>query len=102
TALQFIEQRADEHRAGRADRMAEGDRATVHVNPIVVELQVTHRLERDSSKCLVDLPKVDIGYLHSGLGQRPLRSGTGCGQHDERLRADGRGRADAATWGQPV
>src|SRR4051794_38950946 len=54
-------QRQGQHQpgAGHADRMAQGDRAAVDVDDVLVDLQLTHRVEDHLGERLVDLDQVE-------------------------------------------
>src|SRR3546814_7484634 len=82
--------------------MAEGDRATVDVDFVRVDLQIADRAQHDGGKGLVDPEQIDIRRVHAGLLQRLERGWRDAGQHDRRLgvdhglRTDPRTRLDAA------
>ncbi len=59
-AFEFIQQRADQDGAGRADRMAEGNRAAIHIYLVAIELQVANEFFSDHRKSFVDFPQIDI------------------------------------------
>src|SRR5438132_13230626 len=59
-APQLVDEGREDPRAARADRMAEGDRAAVHVHLALVDAQHAHRVERDRCERLVDLEQVDV------------------------------------------
>ena len=52
--------RADQDRAGGADRVAERHRAAVDVDLVAVELEVADELLGDDGEGLVDLEQVDV------------------------------------------
>ena len=58
--LELVDQRAEDHRAGGAQRVAQRDRAAVHVDLLVRDAQVLHELEHDGGERLVDLEQVDV------------------------------------------
>ncbi len=60
-ALQLVERRAEDHRAGRAERMAHGDGAAVDVDLGGVELEGLHEAQHHRGEGLVDLEQVDVG-----------------------------------------
>src|SRR3546814_13574075 len=68
-SFEFVEQRAENHRPGRTERMAESDRATVDVDFVRVDLQIADRAQDDGGKGLVDLEPIDIRRVHR-LGER--------------------------------
>src|SRR5580700_598363 len=51
---QLVDERAEDARARGADRMAEGDRATVDVDAILVDAEHANRVQRDRGERLVD------------------------------------------------
>src|SRR5215468_10437038 len=65
TPLQLIQHGAQEHRAGGADWVAEGDRSTIHVHLLWIDLQVAHSLERYYCKGFIDFPQVDVLHAHA-------------------------------------
>src|SRR6185437_2178024 len=67
--LQFVDHRTDQHRARRADRVAERDRAAVDVDLLAVEPEVANDLLHDDSERLVDLEEVDVLQPEAGLRQ---------------------------------
>src|SRR4029450_8298469 len=75
-AAQLMHQRAATVGAGGSDRMAEGDRPTVHVHLVVVDLERPDRVDRDRCESLVDLPEVDVARLLADLLER-LHGGPG-------------------------
>ena len=58
---------------GRADRMAERDRAAVDVDQLRADAEVAHRLDGDRGERLVDLDQVQVRDRPPGLGQRAGR-----------------------------
>src|ERR671917_2736269 len=54
-APQLVRERHQDARAARPDRVAEGDRAAVHVHLGLVDAQHSHRVERHRGEGLVDL-----------------------------------------------
>src|SRR5258705_584418 len=56
--LQLIKDRADQDRTGRADPMAQRDRAAVDVDLVAIELEVPDELFGDHPKRLVDLAPI--------------------------------------------
>src|SRR3712207_7829924 len=55
----FRSQRAEDHAAGRAERVAHGDRAAVDVDLLHVEVHVADEAQHDRGERLVDLDEVD-------------------------------------------
>src|SRR5262249_28108956 len=100
--LQLVQYSAKQHSTGGPDRMAEGNRATVDVDLIRVNLQVAHGLKRYHGEGFVDLPQVNILYAHAGLVQRLAAGWRGGGGHDHGLCSHGGQTAHASAWPQPV
>src|SRR5215211_5593817 len=73
--LQLVEQRAQDHRARGAQRMAHGDGAAVHVDLVVRHLEDLQVTQHDRSEGLVQLPEIDVLHAHTGALQRLLRGG---------------------------
>ena len=57
---QLVQERDDEPRAAHPERMAERDRATVHVHAFLVEPELAADRERLRGEGLVQLDEVDI------------------------------------------
>ena len=57
-------------RARGAERMAEGDRAAVHVDAILIHLQLAHRRDDLRRECFVELDQIDVAERHGGQSQR--------------------------------
>src|SRR6185295_3147606 len=57
-ALQLVDQGAEDHRAGRAERVAHGDRAAVDVHDFVGNVHFLHELHRYHGEGLVDLEEI--------------------------------------------
>ena len=70
---QLVDERAEDPRAGRADRVAERDRAAVDVDLVLVDAEHPDRVDRDRRERLVDLPEVDVVGRQAGLLERLLR-----------------------------
>src|SRR5699024_8781410 len=94
-ALEFVEDRAGDHRAGRAERMAHGDGAAVDVELLVRDVHVLLETQDDRGERLVELPEVDVVGGETGGGQRLLGGRGGAGQHDGGVGAGGGGGDDA-------
>src|SRR5665811_891582 len=101
-ALQFVDQRAEDHRTGRTERVAHGDRAAVDVDLVMRHIHVAHETHDDRGEGLVHLEQVDVACLKAGLGQRLARGRCGTGQHDGRVGARDGNRQYAGSRGQPV
>src|SRR5688500_16157156 len=72
-AAQLVQDREHETRAGRAERMAERDRAAVDVELLHVEVELFRNGKDLPGKGLVDLDEVDVLELHPRAPQRDLR-----------------------------
>src|SRR4051812_40797256 len=72
-AAQLVDDRAEDACARGADRMAEGDRAAVDIDAVLLDAQLPDRLQRHGGEGLVDLPQVDVARLQAGLVQRLAR-----------------------------
>src|SRR5689334_8577365 len=60
--FQFVEDRADQHRAGGADGMAQRNGAAVDVHLLRIEAEVAIEFRNHDCESLVDLPKIDIAW----------------------------------------
>src|SRR5690242_9460662 len=69
---QLVDERPEDPRARRADRVAEGHRPAIDVDLAFLETEHAHRVERDRGKRLVDLPQVDVIDAQAGLLERLL------------------------------
>src|SRR5919204_52230 len=68
TLAQLVHQRQREARAGCAERMAQRDRAAIHVRALAIEPEVLLHREVLRREGLVDLDEVHVGHLET----RPL------------------------------
>ena len=66
-ALELVQRGGDQPAAGAADRMAEGDGATVDVHLVHVGFVHLRPGQHDRREGLVDLDEVDVAHLHAGL-----------------------------------
>src|SRR5919199_3793102 len=64
-ALELVQQRRDQPRAGGAERVPERHRATVHVDAVHVGLELAPPRGHDRGERLVDLDEVDVAHLHA-------------------------------------
>ena len=69
-ALHLVQQGGQDARAGRADRVADGDGAAVDVDLGRIEAQLAHHAERLGGEGLVGLDQVEVADLPAGLLQR--------------------------------
>src|SRR5262245_51534103 len=81
-ALQLVERLHREHRSGRADGMAQTDRAAVGVGLLRIELEVACDRERLHRERLVRLDDVHLLDLEPGLLERLLRGRHRAYAHD--------------------
>src|SRR5947207_3722961 len=89
-ALELVQQRRDQPRAGRPERMAQGDRAAVHVDLVHVRLELATPGRDHRGEGLVDLDQIDVVDLHAvALEDLPGRRDRD-GEHEYRV--------DAAGW----
>src|SRR5438094_3717377 len=58
-ALQFVEQRDEDARAARADRMAERDGAAIHINFFGIESELARDGDRGDGKRFVQFHEID-------------------------------------------
>ena len=77
--------------------MAHGDGTAIHIGHFGVKVQILHITEHHRSKRLIDLPQIDIGRCHTGLGEAFFRRGSRACQHDDRVGSQHRGGHDATT-----
>ena len=62
----------EQHRAGRAERVAHGDGPAIDVDLLRIEVEGLEVAEHDRGKGLVDLEEVDVGERHLGPGEEQL------------------------------
>ena len=82
---QFADQRGGKPRAAGTQRVADGDRAAVHVHLRRVDAELLDGEQRDGGEGLVDLEEVDVGEpsgrpwrgLLDGADRGPVNS-SGC------------------------
>src|SRR6266545_2724136 len=65
-AAQLVQQRDDEAGAAHPERMADRDRAAVHVHLLLVEAEVADHRKRLRRERLVELDEIDLGERHTG------------------------------------
>ena len=92
--LELVERGAEQDRAGRAERVAERDRAAVDVDPLAVDAEVARGLQRHAANASLISHEVDVADLHAGALRAPSPRPARRRQHDHRLGAGGRHRAD--------
>src|SRR5437762_98924 len=81
-----------EAHAGRAERMADGDRAAVHVELFFVKTERARAGHHLRAERFVDLEAVDIGEMQAGLLNHGLDCRHGADPHDFGRHARGRAR----------
>ena len=64
-APELVEELRGELRAGAPERVAERDRAAVHVEPIVRDAELARAVEGLAREGLVDLEEIDVRDLHA-------------------------------------
>ena len=89
-ALELVQQRRDQPRAGRAERMAERDRAAVHVDPLRIGAELLLPGADDRREGLVHLEEVDVVDAQLVALEDLARGGDRAGEHDHGVDADGR------------
>src|SRR4051794_20325392 len=88
--LELVQQRREQARAGRAERMAERHRAPAWVHAIHVGLVLARPGRDDRRERLVDLDEVDVADRHRVAVEDLLRRRDRAGEHRHRVDADGR------------
>src|SRR3989454_567591 len=86
-SLHLMEHRRDQPGAAHPERVAQGDRAAVHVQLGIVEADRFPGGDRDGREGLVDLPDVDVVDLQVGARQRLPDRRNRAVQHDRWVRA---------------
>src|SRR5205807_7707357 len=87
-SLELVQKRCDEPGAGRAERMAERDRAPVNVDAIHIGLELASPGSHDGGEGLVDLDQVDVAQRHLVSLEELLRRRNRPGEHDHGVDAD--------------
>ena len=109
-AAHLPHQRGQQARAGAAERVAERDRAAVHVQPLAVDAQLAHAREHLGGEGLVQLHEVDVRDVEPGAFERAAGGGHRADAHVARVDAGraarrrsapaARGRARCALLGR--
>src|SRR5664279_6036607 len=94
-ALEFVDERAENHGAGRAEGMAEGNRSAVDVDLLVRHVEVLHELHHDRGESLVGLEQIDVAGAEPGLGECFHHRRPRTREHDRRFGGDDAGRDEA-------
>jgi hypothetical protein len=84
-ALQFMQQRAHQPGAGRAQWMAEGNRPAVDVGLFMGITRLLEPGHRDRGEGFVDLHPIDVFQLHPGSLECISGGRDGCGEHPDRV-----------------
>src|SRR5262245_4455233 len=87
-ALELVEHGAEDHRAGRAERMTERDRAAIDVDLGVVDVERLDVAQHHRGKGLVQLEQVDVRLLHAGALEQLFGDVDRTGQHHRGLGTD--------------
>jgi hypothetical protein len=95
-ATELVEDLRGELGAGAAERVAERDRAAVHVQPIGRDAELARAVEGLRGERLVDLEEIDVRDLEPGLREELLDRGERADAHDRRVDADRDVRAEVA------
>src|SRR5690242_13020885 len=101
-AFQFVQHRAQYHRAGSAERMAQRDSSAIDVDPGVVDIEGLHVAEHDRRKGLVQFEQIDIRFVHARTFEQLLGHIDRTCQHHCGLGTDICEGADLCAWLQPM
>ena len=74
-APQLVQQRDQQTRAGRTQRMAERDRSAIHVDLLAIEAELFLDRQVLRGEGFVHFDQVDVVELQPGLFQRDARRG---------------------------
>ena len=99
--FQLVHQRAEDHRPGRAQRVAECDRAAVDVDLLGRYPQVAQELQHHRGERLVDLEQVDVLDAEAGPVERLTGGRRRPGEHDGGLLGDHAGSDHPGSRPQP-
>ena len=94
-SLHRIEQRRQDPRAAGADRVAERDRAAVHVDARRIDPELAHHRDRLDREGFVDLEEVDVVQVPTDF-RRDLPHGFDRRHHDQLRRQPARRLSDDA------
>jgi acetyl-CoA C-acetyltransferase len=84
-ALELVDQRAEEHRARRTERVPHRYGAAVDVDLGEIEVEVAGEAQHDSRKCLIDLDQVEIVDPQAGALECLATRRRWTRQHDRRV-----------------
>src|SRR4051812_2048778 len=96
--LQTVDQRAGDARAGHAERVTDGDRAAVHVEPVDVDAELLVRRDDLRRERLIDLDEVEVIDGHVRAGECLLARLDRAETHDLGRQARDAGGHDAGEW----
>ena len=97
-----MQQCGEELRAGRADRVAEGDGSAVDVDPLGIRAGFVKPGQDDAGESFVHLEQVDVLNGQSGPAKRVRRRGDRPGEHPHRIRRPHRQMMDPGQRRQAV
>src|ERR1700691_1102371 len=86
--LELMQRASDQPGAGGADRVAEGDRPAVDVDPVLRRLEYLQPGQHDGGESLVDLEQVDVREGHPAGREHPPGGRDRAVEVEVRLRAD--------------
>jgi hypothetical protein len=92
-----VQQRGHDAGTGAAERVPDGDRAAVDVDPVLVGLELVYHRDRLRRERLVDLEQVHLVQPPAGPAQGPVHRGHRPDAHVVRVHA---GRGGARVPGQ--
>src|SRR5699024_4063038 len=95
--FKFVEDGAQNHGTGGAERVAHGDGSAVDVDLLMRNAQVTHPLEYDGGEGLVEFEQVDVVDGEAGFVEGLARRRSRTGEHDRRFGTGDCGGDDAGT-----
>src|SRR6516165_7918652 len=76
-SLQFINDGAEDHGAGRAERVTHGDRPAVDIDPGRIEVESLAIAQHYRRKCLVDFDEIDVVERHLAFAKTFSVTSTG-------------------------
>ena len=86
--LQLVHGLGHQHRAGAAERVADGDRPAVGVRALEVGADLLGPRQHDRGERLVDLEQVDVVDREPGALEQQLGGVDRAGEHQHRVDAD--------------
>src|SRR6516225_4827098 len=91
TTAHLVQERGDDPRAGAAERVTDGDRATVDIHLLRVELELVDDRDRLRGERLVHLGQLEVLRAPSGTGERAVHRGHRADPHIVRVHPGRRG-----------